>query len=538
MYEFLRQPSHWTLPDVLAWQADVRPSKTFIELVDGPDLSFGQAFEWSGQVASHFHNLGIRPGDSVIVMLPNDLDFVVVWLGLARLGAVAVLLNTELIGSFLEHQIIDSGAAMAVVAEPMLSRVIEISDRVPSLRSIVIADASDRPDARDTHLRLSSLAEWRRCKPYSGAGPRASEVAHVMYTSGTTGPAKGVLMPHAHCFLYGLGAIDNLHLNADDKYYVTLPLYHSNGLFMQVYACLIAGATVVLKSRFRAQDWLSDIRRHRATLTNTLGVVAPFIFAQPPSSDDADHQLRAILAAPNPAELQQIWKDRFGLSNVVSGFGMTEVNIPVWGRVGVEAPPGAAGLVYNRYFEVQIVDPDSDIACPVGEVGEIVVRPKAPFGFMAGYHSLPEKTVEAWRNLWFHTGDAGFIDQDGFIHFVDRIRDCIRRRGHNISSAEIENALLSMPGIVEIAAYGVPSEMAGGEDEIMITLVKAADKSLKIEDICSFSDKNLPRFAKIRYIRFAEKILKTSTGKVKKSKLRSIGITSDTWDRNYSDFNK
>ena len=534
MYEYLRQPSHWTLSDILAWQARERPSKIFIELVDGPDLSFGQAFEWSGQVASHFHNLGVRSGDSVIVMLPNDLDFVAVWLGLARLGAVAVLLNTELIGSFLEHQIVDSGAGMAVVAEPMLSRVIEISDRVPSLRSIVVAGASRWLDARDTRVQLSSLTEWRTCQAYSGAAPRACDIAHIMYTSGTTGPAKGVLMPHAHCFLYGLGAIDNLDLNADDRYYVTLPLYHANGLFMQVYACLIAGATVVLKSRFSAQDWLPDIRRHRATLTNTLGVVAPFIFAQPHSKGDADHQLRAIVAAPNPTELQEIWQHRFGLSNVLSGFGMTEVNIPVWGRVGVVSPPGAAGLVYNRYFEVQIVEPDSDIARPVGEVGEIVVRPKAPFGFMAGYHGLPEQTVEAWRNLWFHTGDAGFMDQHGFLYFVDRIRDCIRRRGHNISSVEIENALLAMPGIVEVAAYGVPSEMSGGEDEVMVTVVKAPGKSLTPEDIWSFADAHLPRFAKIRYINFVDSLPKTSTGKVRKTEIRSLGIPSDAWDRHKS----
>lgn len=225
MYEFLRQSSRWTLADVLAWQARDKPEKTFVELVDGPTLSFQQAFDWSGQVASHFENLGVRSGDSVIVMLPNDLDFIAVWLGLARLGAVAVLLNTELIGAFLAHQIVDSGAQIAVVAEPMLSRIIEISDRVPALRSIVVAGASDRFGARDLRLHLSPLDDWRTCRTYSGTTPRASDVAHVMYTSGTTGPAKGVLMPHAHCFLYGLGAIDNLDLTADDRYYVTLPLY-------------------------------------------------------------------------------------------------------------------------------------------------------------------------------------------------------------------------------------------------------------------------------------------------------------------------
>ena len=210
---------------------------------------------------------------------------------------------------------------------------------------------------------------------------------------------------------------------------------------MQVGGALIAGARVILRRNFSAGSWLTDVRHYEATVTNTLGVTAPFIFAQPPGPGDRDHKLRAIMAAPNPHSLAEIWRDRFGIGEVISGFGMTECNMPVWGRTGIDQPADSAGFVYERYFEVKIVNPETDAEMPANEIGEIVVRPRAPFGFMAGYHGLADKTVEAWRNLWFHTGDAGTMSSEGVVTFVDRIRDCIRRRGHNISSFEVEKNL-------------------------------------------------------------------------------------------------
>ncbi|PIK73805.1 long-chain fatty acid--CoA ligase, partial [Methylobacterium frigidaeris] len=189
-------------------------------------------------------------------------------------------------------------------------------------------------------------------------------------------------------------------------YYVVLPLFHANGLFMQVGGCLIAGATAMVRQRFSATAWLRDIRATGATATNTLGVLSAFVFEQPPGPDDRDHRLRLILAAPNVPEHEAIWKSRFGVETVVSGFGMTEVNIVVWGSAGASRP-GTSGRVYDRHFEVEIHDPETDTRRDPGRIGEIVVRPRTPFGFMAGYDGMPEKTVEAWRNLWFRTGDAG-----------------------------------------------------------------------------------------------------------------------------------
>jgi crotonobetaine/carnitine-CoA ligase len=531
MFEHLRDPSRWTVSEVLSWQAQMRPTKVFAQTVDGSEMTFAEANEAASRIAAYLSDEGVRPGDPVVVFLPNGLDFLTVWLGLARLGAVAVLINVELTGAFLLHQLEDSGARVVVTAPSLFPAIQAIKERLQRIELVLMTDGGAGESQVETPWRLSALSRWRACARYDGPAPRASDIACIMYTSGTTGPAKGVLMPQARCFLFGLGAIDNLEITEADRYYVTLPLYHANGLFMQVYACLIAGAAAVIRERFSASNWLTDVRRYRTTLTNSLGVVAPFIFAQPETEFDRDHSLRLLVASPNPPELARIWRDRFGLANVVPGYGMTEVNIPAWGGPNIASPPGSAGRIFSRYFEVRIVDPETDATKPSGAVGEIVVRPRAPFGFMAGYHKLPDKTVEAWRNLWFHTGDAGYINDDGDLFFVDRIRDCIRRRGHNISSFEVERAFLSMNGVVEAAAYATPSDMPGGEDEIMVSVVPAANAELSVREICRHAERELPKFAQPRYIEIVPSLPKTPTGKVQKSELRKRGVASSTWDR-------
>ena len=359
---------------------------------------------------------------------------------------------------------------------------------------------------------------------------RRRDICCVMYTSGTTGPAKGVLMPHAHCFLMGLGIIDNLRVGPNDRYYVVLPLFHANGLFLQLGATLIAGASAVLRERFSASAWLSDIRRFDVTVTNMLGVVAAFVVATPPTPDDRNHRLRVICNVPNTSEHDRVFRERFGVAEVIGAFGMTEVNIPLYGEYG-RPHAGTCGRVYARYFEVEIRDPETDQLLPRGVVGEIMVRPKAAFGFMAGYRDMPERTVEAWRNLWFHTGDAGVMAEDGYVTFVDRIKDCIRRRGENVSSFEVELAMSGLMGVAEVAAYAVPSGIAGGEDEIMLAVVPAEAAALDPATVAAYADRVLPRFAQPRFIELVESLPKTPTAKVQKVALRARGVTTATWDR-------
>jgi crotonobetaine/carnitine-CoA ligase len=337
-------------------------------------------------------------------------------------------------------------------------------------------------------------------------------------------------MPHAHCTLYGIGTIEALQLQPDDRYYIVLPLFHANGLLMQLVAALLVGIPAIVRPKFSASAWLGDIRAHRATVTNTLGVLGAFILAQPSTPDDRDHTLRAIINVPNLAEHEASFRGRFGVPDVLSAFGMTEVNIPVWGRLG-EARPGAAGWVHTDHFEVIIANPETDSPVAPYELGEILVRPKLPFGFMTGYHGNPAKTVEAWRNLWFHTGDAGTMDQDGVVTFVDRIKDCIRRRGDNISATEIEAVIARLPGIVEVAAYAVPSDIPGGEDEVMLAIVPSPDIKVSLEEIAQESEGLLPRFARPRFLELMDELPKTATGKIQRAVLKQRG-SATAYDRN------
>jgi crotonobetaine/carnitine-CoA ligase len=527
MYSGLNDPSRWVLPLVLAEQAEARPSAPWIVTVEGERWTFGEARADVMSVAGFFEELGVKPGDRVVLMLPNGIDYVRAWLGLLSIGAVAVLLNTELRGAFLAHQLQNAAAALAVVHESMLATLEAASTHAPELRTVLVVGAAgaSAPVPPTTRLHRLPWEAWRVARPRDGTLPLERDIACIMYTSGTSGPAKGVLMPHAHCTLFGIGTLRAAELRADDRYYIVLPLFHSNGLLMQLGATLLAGIPAVLRPRFSASAWLADIREHGATVTNLLGVLAAFIVGQPRSEHDRDHRLRAVLNGPNPPELERVLRERFGVADVISGFGMTEINMPVLGRVG-RSTPGASGWVQADHFELIVADPQTDRAVPTGEVGEILVRPKVPWGFMAGYQGMPEKTVEAWRNLWFHTGDAGRLDAEGVLAFVDRIKDCIRRRGENIAATEVENIVATLQGVAEVAAYAVPADIPGGEDELMLSIVPAAGVKVSVTALASIGDAAealLPRFARPRYLRWLNELPKTATGKVQRAVLRQAG---------------
>jgi len=508
MYIHLRDHRRWVLPEVLAFQAARIPDAVYIQTTDGEHLTYGAANDDAHRVAGALASLGVGPGDRVAMMLPNNLDFVRLWLGVGRLGATLVPLNVALTGSFLEHPLRNSEARVVVVDQ--------------AFRSTVEAACHD-------NQLIVDPAALRDGAPWSGPLPRASDLACILYTSGTTGPSKGVLMPHAHCYLFGLGTVDSQQLTSDDRYYVVLPLFHVNGLMMQLYATLIAGASAVLRPKLSAGAFVDDLHRYGITATGLLGAAAAFIIAQPPRPEDRGHRLRIIQTAPNPAEHMQQWKERFGVAEVLSGFGMTEVNIPIYGRMG-KTRPNTSGMVYDRYFEVEIRDPDTDDLMPDGEIGEIMVRPKVPFGFMTGYNGMPEATVAAWRNFWFHTGDAGVRDVEGYFTYVDRIKDCIRRRGENISSFEVEEAMKRLSGVHEVAAFAIPSEIAGAEDEVMLAVVPTANSGLTVVQIAEHAAHHLPRFAQPRYIELMSELPKTPTEKIRKQSLRRRGLTPATID--------
>lgn len=524
VYSGIDDPKSWVLARVIEEQAHRRPDDRLVSIVDGEALTYARFAEEVAKVAGFLSGLGVEAGQRIAILMPNGLDFLRAWAGVQRLGATAVLLNTELIGSFLAHPINDAAPGMIILDQAGLARVLALEVDLPSVRTMLVP-GSPPPGTG----QIASFDGWRAARPFEGPFPAASDIACIMYTSGTTGAPKGVLMPHAHCFLFGLGVTENLGITAEDHYYICLPLFHANALLMQFGAVLIAGAGATVRERFSSTAWLRDVQACGATVTHSLGAISAFVIARPEQPDDRNHRLRLMFSAPNHPDHERVWRERFGIAEVVGGYGMTECNIPLYGDRH-DPRPGACGKAYGRCFEVEIRDPVEDLPVPVGEVGEIMVRPRIAHAFMAGYNGLPEKTVEAWRNLWFHTGDAAWMSADGYVTFVDRIKDCIRRRGENISATDIEAIFARLEGVAEIAAFAVPSDIEGGEDEIMIAIVPASPSALAPAAILEHARRTLPKFAQPRYVVFRTALPKTGTEKVRKTELRLAGVTEDTID--------
>jgi crotonobetaine/carnitine-CoA ligase len=402
----------------------------------------------------------------------------------------------------------------------------------------VIYVAGDIPDQRPAVLAGAEAMTFEDFSALAGAGgdvlvtAQPQDIACIMYTSGTTGPSKGVLMPHAHCYLFGYGMGRTMAMTEDDCQYVCMPLFHAMGLLLQVVSSLISGSKVFCIERFSPARWLDDVRACGATVTNALGVIPEFIFRTPETEHDRDHKMRTVVAVPIAAEWGEAMEQRFGFK-FMQAFGMTEINLPCSPNEDDPLLPGMAGRVLDDFFEVGIVNADTDAPLPQGEIGEIVVRPKVPFCFNQGYYRMPEKTVEAWRNLWFHTGDAGYFDKEDRLFYADRIRDRIRRRGENISSFEIEQVLNDHADIQESAVVGirVDIEGTGGEDEVKAYIVTAGGREIDNVALLDYCAENIPRFAVPRYIEAVEEVAKTATGKIQKEPLRQAGITNRTWDR-------
>ena len=435
-------------------------------------------------------------------------------------------------GIFLEHVLNNAGPEILIIERDFLPWLQEIEESVPSVKFALTPGLESNPEAVPPFRRVRVLPfETLLEAPAEPPGIEVSymDIGSIMYTSGTTGPSKGVLMPHAHLYLFGLGTVENWGVSEEDIYYISMPLFHANALLMQFYGTLIAGGKAVIVPTFSASAWAADVCKYGATITNTLGVMSEFILRQPERPEERDNKLRRVIGVPAPPEAIDAFRRRFG-APLIEGYGMTEVNIPLYNSV--ENPrPGSCGRVYEEFFEVRVVNPESDEEVARGNLGEIVVRPREPFCFMQGYNAMEDKTVETWRNLWFHTGDAGTQDEEGYFYYVDRIKDRIRRRGENISSYEIEAVVGAHPAVEEVAAIAVKSEINGGEDEVKVCIVLKPGGRPTPEEVLDYCRPRMPHFAVPRFVEFVPELPKTPTQKVQKAKLREAGITPGTWDR-------
>lgn len=513
---------------LLRTQASCRPAYPFLR-TPGGTWTFAEVDEWVDRVAVGLATRGVKQGDSVLIMVPNCAEFVVAWFAVNRLGAVQVGVNTAYKGALLEHVVENSGAQTIVVATTLLARF-DIGrapfDQVRRVVGIGTAPADTSLPEAD-YVDFADLADAAEPPQVDG---RHSDTAGIVYSSGTTGASKGIVLSNNYFWFHGTRTAVQGNLQPDDVLYTCLPLFHGNAQGLTVMPALIAGVETYVDSAFTASRFWDRMRASRATRFNYIGGMIPILMSQDPRDDDRDHRVRFALGAAAPRSQLEAFEDRFGV-HLIEVYGQTEngvalVNPTLGGRAGSVGRPLAG-------FDVELVDADDEPVAD-GEVGEMVFRPQHPHIMMERYNRMPEETVALWRNLWCHSGDLMRRDEDGFHYFVDRKKDAMRRRGENISAAEVEIVVNSHPAVLESAAIPVPS--AVGEDEVMVFVVVRDRSTFDPLDLIKHCDAGMAYFAVPRYVEVVDYLPKTPTERVEKYRLRERGVSENTWDREDSGY--
>jgi carnitine-CoA ligase len=497
-------PEQFDFRRVLERFAALKPAATCVIDPSGDSWTWGEAADQMRGAAQAMSDLGLPRGDRLGVMLPNGFDWLRAWWGAAGLGITVVAINPALRGEMLRH----------VCTETEVHRVVTTPDLWPRVAELGMPVALVDPET----IRPSGKAadvDWPEVHPW--------DPAMINFTSGTTGPSKGVATTHMH--LHAAAATDGWGLTDRDTVFAHMPLFHTGGM-APAMACWQAGGIVALRSQFRASTFLDEVRSVGATFVVLVGTMASVLHAMPMTPDEDDNPLRMVNMIPLIPDIAGFMK-RFGIPEVQVMYGMTEVPQALhYSWKGSVERPTAAGIL-RPGFEAQIVDED-DIPVADGTVGELTLRNDRPWTITTEYVNRPADTARAWRNGWFHTGDL-FIREDEFFYFQDRGTDSLRRRGENISSYEVERAVLAYPDVSEAACVGVRTEH--GDQDVKIFVARAGGKAVDYVDLLNSLRQELPYFAVPRFVEVMDELPKTPTGRIRKDVLRERGNSSATWDR-------
>ena len=511
----IRSPS-----DLLAWRAGESPDAPFLTFRN-TTLTWEVLNERVDRLAAGLWGLGIAPGDNVAVMLLNSVDHVTVWLALNRLGAVEVPINPEHRGYLLEH-IVNQACCRTVIADHVAFDALCNARAGTGLQQIILRGAPDRLEDADfvsTHDFETVATSSAQALPQ-----HSCDLLSILFTSGTTGPSKGVMISSAFALTMGRAIIRAARYTPNDKLYNALPMFHGNAKLLSLLPAMIAGAQVVLAEKFSASGFWLDVRDHGCTEFNYIGGILSILLKAPPTPADRDHQLRIMVGAGASAAVQDAFEERFGV-NLIEAYGTTEIGAPII-SLPENRRAGSCGMPTDDYA-VRLTGEDGR---EVGqnEVGELWVRPRHLDSIFRGYFGMPEATVAAWQDLWFRTGDNMRRDDEGYFFFVDRKKDAIRRLGENISSFEIEQIALGFSGISEVAAVPVASEL--GEDEVLLCVVPRDSALFDVDDLHAYCSAQMAAYMRPRYYRVLDQLPKTPTERVQKFVLRNEGMAEGTID--------
>ncbi len=512
-------------PHAVARWATERPQAIAVQRIEGGSRTYAELLATSQRWASAFAGHGVVAGAHVATMLSNGFDALDAWLGLGWLRAVEVPLNTAYTGHMLRYALANADVGFVVIGAEFVDRLVPLLAELPLVRTVVVVgpESSTGPHEVTFTARDAFLAGY---EPRAFDGPRYRDIAAIIYTSGTTGPSKGVLVSWASAYQMWSWVPPETLLTGEGLYSAFQP-FHIAGKSVNI-SCFVRGGRLVLRDKFSATNFLDDVRAFDCRAACVVGPMTALLHAQPRKPDDADNPMRSILLGPMIPEIED-FETRYGVRTATC-YGMTEVGAPV-NTTFDHGPWQTCGRARTDYpwTELRLVD-EFDEEVPTGQAGELIVRCAEPWALNAGYYNMPDKTAEAWRNGWFHTGDAFRCDADGHYYFVDRMKDAIRRRGENISSFEVENAVLEHPDVVDCSAIGVPAQY--GEDEVMVIVVARDRAAFDPGALVAWLAERMPRFMVPRYVDVVDDLPRNETSmRVKKMELRELGVTPTTWDR-------
>jgi len=511
---------------ILRVQAGRIGTREFVRC-SGRGYSYAEMDVAADRVAAAFRMLGATKQTRVGILLANRVEYLDLWFGLSRIGAVQVPLNTAYRAPQILHALRRAPVPIVVVEEALAAELMQVADDIPELTTIVMLGDRRKVPARAGRnvVAYEDLVAQFPSPASIAIDIGGADTGAVMNTSGTTGPSKGVRLSHAQQYILGRNIALDLELTERDVYYNFFPLFHNTAQAMVTLPVLLTGARMVLTERFSARQFWPDVREHGCTVFYYIGEVLHVLLKSTTAQDAEGSRLRAGwgigAAQPDFIEFQR----RHGVV-LRSGYGSTEANVGVY-LPHDDPDPASVGRPWPGY-EVRIGDADDD-PLPPGETGEILVRADEPCTLMQGYDGDPQATIAAWRDLWFHTGDAGYLDEKGNLYFMGRMRDAIRVRGEHVSAFEVEEAIGQITGVLEVAAIAVPCEL--GSDDVKVVIVPAPGASIDPAAIVAHARDRLPKYAVPRYVEIVAALPKTETNKVRKNVLRETPFTPATWDR-------
>ncbi len=514
-------PDERTVGRLLRTRAAAEGSRPFV-FFGSRMVTYEQMEDRANRVASWFLSAGFRKGDKVAILLNNCLEWLYVWFGLAKTGVVSVPLNTHHKGSLLQYQVDHCDARLMVIGRDLVDRIRPFSGSLKNLTTLAVFPNDNGCSIPDlTTISFPELMKGAATPP--DADIECGDDLMILYTTNSTGPSQGVVSPHGQYVRCGELRARLTGMTPDDVFYCVSPLYHIVPLGDIVMTSLIAGGAMVLTDRFSVRKFWWDVNRYNSTMTVIFGYLMKRLFEQPPRKDDADNRLRLALVPDAPVPIQEAFERRFDVLTT-DAYGMTEAD-PIIACPVARRRLGSCGVAAED-LDVRVFDETDNELAP-GEVGEIVCRPRRPSAMMKGYYKMPEETGDRWRGSWFHTGDLGYCDRDGYFYFTKAKNDGIKWRGENVSPYEVEQIVGTHPDVAESAVVRVPSEHGGDDAKLAVRLRQG--KALAPERLLDFLDERMAFFMLPRYVEFADSFSRIGAGKVDKSRLRTV--TSATWDR-------